>query len=495
MASKKASSLLLAYQNDICLFAEKVLNISPTKQQQQVLKSFEVPGSWTSVRSGHGTGKTASLAICAIWHTSLWRPSKTIVTAPAYPQLRDAFLPELHLILSRADKWFRDGIYLIRDRMSVKGKEEIQFMSARTAKPGEESSLQGARADYTAYLIDECYGVSDRVFQVIKGSSSKGGVQLPGERPSVYRLLMGGNPTRSDGFAYDSHNKLRDQFTSIRLNSEESPLVGPEFLKRFQKDTDEYRVRVLGEHPLVSQNTLIPRGIAEEAALRNYQPSMYEYAPIVIGCDPAWMGSDRSVIVMRQGLFSKIIFVKQGADSIEIAGKIQEAWTRPGLYNPVWVGREADACFVDMGMGNGVIDQLRRLGRHPIPVAFGGSSTREDCHLKRMEIWANMADWLREGGQIERNEDLVSELAGVEYAFNLAGKKVLESKDNMRERTGRSPDLAEALAVTFSEAVHVQRSEVQRRMAAEKKQEWAPFQEFDAKIKSEGNYDPWNGMM
>ena len=198
---------------------------------------------------------------------------------------------------------------------------------------------------------------------------------------------------------------------------------------------------------------------------------------------------------MRQGLFSKIIFVKQGADSIEIAGKIQEAWTRPGLYNPVWVGREADACFVDMGMGNGVIDQLRRLGRHPIPVAFGGSSTREDCHLKRMEIWANMADWLREGGQIERNEDLVSELAGVEYAFNLAGKKVLESKDNMRERTGRSPDLAEALAVTFSEAVHVQRSEVQRRMAAEKKQEWAPFQEFDAKIKSEGNYDPWNGMM
>jgi hypothetical protein len=502
---------LRAYRNDIILFCREAFRLEPTDQQAQVLMSFQNPGSWTSVRSGHGTGKTASMALCAAWHTLLWAPCKTIVTAPTYPQLKDAFMPELNMLVERAAPWVKNSLRLTSDRMMVAGNEEGQFMSARTARHGEESSLQGARARYTAYIVDECYGVSEAVFSVITGASSRSGTTLKRAERSqeaAFRLLMGGNPTRSSGYAYDSHNKNRALFTSIRLNSEESPLVGSEFLKRLSplKGTDEYRIRVLGEHPLLSANTLLPRALLEEAAKRKYSPVDYEHAPLLVGCDPAWMGSDRSAVVLRQGLWSKVHFVRQGVDSVELAGVINELWNTGeqniSLIRPIGLigGSEypADATphkgalsvngpcghvlpsaiFIDTGMGNGVIDQLRRLGRNPIPVSFGGASLRDDCYLKRTEMWVKMAEWLKAGGALENNEELLEELCGVEYAFNLMGKKVLESKDVMRERTGRSPDIADALALTFAFEVAAP-SEAGTDYRRGKEEPYDPWREFD----------------
>lgn len=435
------------WRSDIIAFAREALNITPTEQQAKVLRAFEREGSMTTVRSGHGTGKTSSLAICALWHTTLFTPSKTIVTAPTYPQLKDSFLPELGLILSNAIPWFKDTISLTSDRMFVNGRENLQFMSARTARPGQETSLQGARADYTAYLIDECYGVTDKVFETIQGASSKGGVDYGG-RKSVYRMLMGGNPTRSSGYAYDSHNRNRDIFTSIVLNSEKSPLVGQAFLKSMEryKGTDRYRVRVLGEHPLIDENTLIPRPLAEAAAQRVLDPNTYRFAPCILGVDTAWMGGDRSVIVFRQGLYSKLLYSRQGVDPIDLAGEI----------NKFWEAYEVDACFIDKGgpAAGGVINALQKWGRSPTGVDFGGSSLREDCYLKRMEMAMSLKEWLEAGAKIDDDEDVISELAAIEYSFNMKAQMVLETKDSIRERTGRSCDLFDAYMLTHAYPVY-----------------------------------------
>jgi len=484
---EQAAQAVALWQKDIISFAKQALNITPTPQQEQILVSFQREGSFTSVKSGHGTGKTSSMAICALWHTSLFRPCKTIVTAPTYPQLRDSFIPELATILGNANPWYKDQLRLSADRLVMVGYEELQFMSARTARPGQESSLQGARADYTAYIIDECYGVTDKVFEVIKGAATKGGVEIGG-RKSVYRLLMGGNPTRAVGFAYDTHTKLRDQWTTITLNSEKSPLVGKQFLDRMApyKGTDEYRVRVLGEHPVVSQNTLISRDLVEAAAERKISITDYKYAPIIIGCDPAWMGGDRTAIVLRQGAFSTVTFCKQGADTFEVAEAIQTAWSRPGNYNPAWEGMNATACFIDQGMGNGIIDVLRRAGRQPVVVSFGSASGREDCYLKRTEMWVKMAEWLKDGGKIDKNYELINEMAGVEYKFNLMGKKVLEDKDSMRERTGRSPDIADALCLTFAfDIATPSAQETLARNNDNRPTAYNPFYEYDTSSKNE----------
>lgn len=64
-------------------------------------------------------------------------------------------------------------------------------------------------------------------------------------------------------------------------------------------------------------------------------------------------------------------------------------------------------------------------------------------------MWMEMADWIKRGGALPPNPELVAELTGPTYFFN-AGKFQIEAKDQVKKRLGRSPDLADALALTFA---------------------------------------------
>ena len=60
-----------------------------------------------------------------------------------------------------------------------------------------------------------------------------------------------------------------------------------------------------------------------------------------------------------------------------------------------------------------------------------------------------MAEWVKNGGALPNIPELVSELTTPTYTFT-NGKFVLEEKDQIKIRLGRSPDLADALALTFA---------------------------------------------
>ena len=123
---------------------------------------------------------------------------------------------------------------------------------------------------------------------------------------------------------------------------------------------------------------------------------------------------------------------------------------------------KADAVFIDVGnMGSGVIDRLRQLGRSPIEIAFS-MRPRDARYLnKRAEIWWMMKEWLDAGGALPTHdasannirEDIIADLTAPEYYFTPNGKKVLESKEDMKKRGLPSPDKGDALALTFSAPV------------------------------------------
>ena len=60
-----------------------------------------------------------------------------------------------------------------------------------------------------------------------------------------------------------------------------------------------------------------------------------------------------------------------------------------------------------------------------------------------------MADWVKSGGALPNVPELVAELTTPTYTF-VGGKIMLEDKDQVKKRLGRSPDLADALALTFA---------------------------------------------
>jgi hypothetical protein len=121
-----------------------------------------------------------------------------------------------------------------------------------------------------------------------------------------------------------------------------------------------------------------------------------------------------------------------------------------------------DAIFIDGGgPGGGVVDRLRQLQNVVFDVQFGGKA--DHSHIgqdgaivyanKRAEMWGAMRAWLA-GGMIPDDRELLADLTGVEYGYVLREGRdaiILEKKEDMKKRRLASPDLADALALTFAE--------------------------------------------
>jgi hypothetical protein len=69
----------------------------------------------------------------------------------------------------------------------------------------------------------------------------------------------------------------------------------------------------------------------------------------------------------------------------------------------------------------------------------------------RAELWFCVKAWLEARDcALPKDDDLLAELVAAKYKFTSSGKMQLESKDQMRKRGLRSPDLADALCLTFA---------------------------------------------
>tara|TARA_R110000787_G_scaffold139718_3_gene253385 strand:+ start:1206 stop:2525 length:1320 start_codon:yes stop_codon:yes gene_type:complete len=191
---------------------------------------------------------------------------------------------------------------------------------------------------------------------------------------------------------------------------------------------------------------LISLSDAELSAQRVYLKQDINHAPVVLGIDPARFGDDRSVVFRRQGLQAFKPIVYRGVDNMELASRVANQIEE---HNP-------DAVFCDAGAGAGVIDRLRQLEYDVIEVPFGGKANKPNLNInRRTEMWWEMKEWVEQGGAIPDDQALKQELGTPVYWFDSAGRRVLESKDQIKKRLqgAGSPDLADALCLTFASTV------------------------------------------
>ena len=203
-------------------------------------------------------------------------------------------------------------------------------------------------------------------------------------------------------------------------------------------------------------NCLIPLQLVEDAMERDLEESAYKGMPKVLGIDVARFGDDSCVIFPRQGLMAFEPDVYQDIDNMTFAGivarKIDE-----------W---DPDLVFIDSGRGEGVIDRLRQLGYRSkvVEVPFGGQAIEKTRYFnKRAEMWDECRQWLASGGSIPYMPQLRKELSTPEYSFDAQNRIKLESKERLKERMMKSPDLADALCLTFAYPVSRTRSNLYRR--------------------------------
>lgn len=238
-----------------------------------------------------------------------------------------------------------------------------------------------------------------------------------------------------------------DDWGCARYTVYETEALTPDEVAKMKKELSEtsFAREYLCDFTAAGDNQLINLADIEEASRRVLQFGSVDHAARIIGVDPARFGNDRSVIIRRQGLqaFEPIAF--NGIDNMRLAEAVAREINR-------W---KPDAVFVDAGAGSGVIDRLRQLGHSVMEVNFGGKASDDAYVNKRTQMWFDMRDWISAGGAIPNINSLKIELATPTYGYDAAGKFKLESKDEIKKRMpgGASPDIADALALTF--AAHV----------------------------------------
>lgn len=237
---------------------------------------------------------------------------------------------------------------------------------------------------------------------------------------------------------------------SAVFRADETGVISDEELRdaRAVMSDNQYRQEFLCDFSASVDNVLITIDMVSAAANRSLRESDVSGATRVIGVDVARFGDDRSAICRREGLWCHDIRVVENLDNMTFAGVVAD---EINAFNP-------DAVFIDAGRGEGVIDRLRQMGYKVMEVNFGARAADPARWAnKRTEMWDKVREWLEGGGAIPNDPALKSELASPMYSFDASGRKVLEPKEKLKERGLRSPDLADALALTFAAPVRPRR--------------------------------------
>jgi phage terminase large subunit len=427
------------YRADPVLFVKEVLGVEPDEWQQDFLNAVASGERKISIRSGHGVGKSTTASWAMLWFLLTRYPVKVVVTAPTSAQLYDALFAELKRWVKELPQPIQELLDVKQERIELKASATEAFISARTSRAEQPEALQGVHSDNVMLVADEASGVPEAVFEAAAGSMSG---------HNALTILLG-NPVRSSGFFFETHNRLKDEWWTRRVSCLDSTRVSKEYVQdmksRYGEESNAYRIRVLGEFPRSDDDTIIPMELLESAKHRDTRA--YEDAPIVWGLDVARFGSDSSVLCKRQSNVVQTLERWRNLDLMQLTGAVVAQYEACDHKN-----RPAEILVDSIGLGAGVVDRLRELKLPCRGINVSESPAMGGTYLNlRAELWHKAKAWLEKRDcKIPNNEDLIGELATVRYTFTSNGKIKIESKDDIRRRGLKSPDMADAFVLTFA---------------------------------------------
>lgn len=436
------------------LFVKQALKAEPDNWQRNILYDLSTRDR-IAIRSGHGPGKSALLSWAILWFLVTHFPAKIPVTGSNFDQLRKTLWSELSLWLGRMPEVLRGQWVYSAESLAYRRAPEESFAVLRTASKERAQGLAGFHARHVMVVVDEASAVANEIFTVLRGALTTEGA----------KLLIAGNPVLREGDFFDAFHKQRQFYKTHHISSIDSPRVSRAWIQEqadyYGEDSNVYRVRVLGEFPLQDWDGVIPLPLLEAAAAREI--AAIDIAP-VWGIDVARYGSDRSAIAKRQGNVQlEPVKHRSGLDTEQLAGWIMQEWLEtPRQLRP-------DRINIDViGIGAGVYDRLARERRFqelgPTTIASVNvaemPSGRERFERLRDELWWTCREWLeaRDCRLCPEDQALIGELAGPKYEPRPNGKLRVESKDDMKKRGLRSPDLADAWVHTFAGSLSASRT-------------------------------------
>ena len=324
-------------------------------------------------------------------------------------------------------------------------KSEIQTYSAESSRNEISGSLMGFGAD--TLIEDESAWIPDN----IQGTVGR----MLGDHAEDSFMIKIGNPFFRNHFyrTWESeryHKIFIDCYRALREGR-----ITQDFINE-QKEEDRAMFEINYECKFPPEGVVSGDGymnlITTEILTQAQKRQVTSVGMPRLGIDVARSGRDYNVMVLRTDNMATVVKKWQippatdtAIDSM-IADEIIEVIKQYGI--------SPNNCFIDdTGVGGGVTDFLKFKGYKITPVVLGSAASNKDEFLNlRAELYAGkggLKNWLEMGYALNPSREW-DDMLTIRYRKNAIGKTQIESKEDMRKRGIHSPDVTDALVLTFA---------------------------------------------
>lgn len=450
--AREFESLYRQTREDIFAFC-RAFNFHPTWQQAMLLQAVmdaqqgKKP-NWIACKSGQGPGKTTISAMIGLFRCWQAVDALTIVTAPTMRQCKDVWLVEARRRIEAADPAISRFFKCTKTKVEIGGRPDwgVKLVTAT-----REENAQGYHEANMTVICEEASGIPRELIIQFKGTLSN---------PNAL-LLQIGNPNTMDCDFYTCFNIMRHRWQTFTFNAEDtardyphivSPQRNKDLAEEFGKDSDVYRIRVLGEFPHADPNCVMSAEDLEKCTDRNNMAKCARYARTAdelpsrqIGGDLARFGGDESVIFRRSGQAVMEWEFFAHSEPNHVVNRAFRMQADAG-----WRNEDTWYVFDAGGMGQGVMANFHDAGKQIVEFHNGGRATDPMFANKITQAWFHFARLARAGEcYIPRDNRMIQQLATRQYFTDLKGKLILEKKDDYIKRGHDSPDRADAIVMCF----------------------------------------------
>ncbi|CAM4032436.1 terminase family protein [Campylobacter armoricus] len=266
------------------------------------------------------------------------------------------------------------------------------------------------------------------------------------------RAIIGGVPKGKNLFYELCKKELSDKnFKHFQFSSYDNPFLSKEQIKELieevgGEDSEVVRQEIYGEFIDNSNNELFSLNEIEASMNLCSFDMQKMQGDNIWGLDVARYGDDKSVLAKRKGFVVDEIKKYSGLSTTALANVILAEFNQDN--------QKPQGIFIDTcGLGVGVYDVLHSYGLPVFEANSTNSATSNEYLNKRAQMYFTFAKNLKHM-QIIKDDELKKDLRMIEYEYNDKGLLKIISKEQIKKNYGKSPDVSDAVALTFFERLH-----------------------------------------
>jgi phage terminase large subunit len=445
---EQADLMLQEIEENSAFWMGEYLGVQYYQKQLDIIDSVRIHRR-TSVVGCNSSGKDFTTGRIILWWLAWHADAIVIVIGPTGRQVSD-------IVWKEARTGYVQSIGPLDGQMYETSRYEISDRRfAIGFATDKASNILGFHSPHLLVIVTEAHNVEQQYLDAVKKLNPE-------------RILLTGNPLADSGEFFDSHHTLRSLYNTIQISAYDTPNIQQqrevipgmvmqadidERLEEWGEDSPMYQASILGVFPSNLDDVLVSLSAATRAVDRTLDADPMEKSSL--GVDVARFGADNSVIYHRVGGIARMVYKVNGRDTMVIAGKTAQLGVELGVDRAV---------IDDDGVGGGVVDRLKEL-RMPFRIqrfvngAKASADLQKDGRADKKKRFFNAAAeawWaMREAFQadamdIDNNRALIGQITSRRYIIQSDTSIRLEPKDDYKKRTSRSPDDADALAMTFA---------------------------------------------